>query len=383
MSMQFRYADFVSTLGGTEEQLGMITGIGMVGAIVARCFQGVAIDRYGTGRVWIFSLGLLVVCLLGHLFVDSLQPPTIHLLRITYTISLAGAFGASITFVSLRAPPSRMGEMIGMLGSSGFVGMGIGPWIGDLLFAGPESEIISRLFTCSAVAAGVALFLAIAASSGSEAAGPPGESEATPVNPIPLVRRYHPGWTLLIGLAMGVGIGLPGTFVSAFAAEKQIANIAWYWTPYSVMAFVVRVFTRRLADRWGTRPTALTGFGCIAASMLAYLLVNNGQTLIIPAVLGGMAHAFLFPAVMSEGNQSFPVEYRGLATNVMLAMFDIGMLFGQPIFGWTVEFARARGADGYAVAFSGMAATTLLVAAVYAILQTTIKVVRRPARELN
>ena len=47
VSLLFRYADFVFALGGSEDQLEMITGLGMIGGIIARCFSGVAIDGYG------------------------------------------------------------------------------------------------------------------------------------------------------------------------------------------------------------------------------------------------------------------------------------------------------------------------------------------------
>lgn len=392
VSLLFRYADFVSSLGGTEDQLGVITGVGMVGAIVSRCFLGIAIDRYGAGRVWSLSLLLLATCLLGHLAVRSLAPPLIHALRIAYTISLAGAFGASITFVSLRAPPDRMGEMIGMLGSSGFVGMAIGPAIGDWLFAGDGDAIVRRLFYCSSLSAIVALVFAwlatvrvrpvgasqrrpieaaaVGIAAGSYVTKLAADDTAVqrnplPVNPVRLVRQYHPGWTLLVGMAMGFGIGMPGTFLSAFAAEKHFSDLGWFWIPYALIAFVVRILTRRLADRWGTRPTILTGLACIAASMFAYLLVTNETSLLLPAALGGTAHAFLFPAAMAEGNQSFPVEYRGLATTLMLMMFDLGMLIGQPVFGFTVEWSRLSGFNGYAVAFSGLAITMILVGVIY------------------
>ena len=220
VSLLFRYADFVSSLGGSEDQLGLITGLGMIGGIVARCFLGVAIDSYGAGRVWVLSLLLLVCCLLGHLAIHSLQPPFIHLLRILYTISLAGNFGASITFVSLRAPASRMGEMIGMLGSSGFIGMGIGPSIGDWLLADVTPETLAmKLFYWSAGAAAIAMLFAFLATLGlsrpQRDADDMGEDDT--FNWMQLARRYHPGWTLLVGFAMGLGIGMPGTFVSAFA----------------------------------------------------------------------------------------------------------------------------------------------------------------------
>ena len=365
VSLLFRYADFIQHLGGTEKQLGVITGLGMVGAITARCFQGVAIDRYGAHRIWLLSLVLLVVCLLGHLWVQSLHPPGIHLLRILYTVSLAGAFGASITYVTLRAPPSRMGEMIGMLGSSGFIGMAIGPSIGDWLFSGVEAQhLTTKLFTWSTGSASFSLVCAVLATWGESIDRSHSDGSAL-ARLWTLVRKYHPGWTLLVGFAMGIGIGMPGTFLSAFASERGIADLGWFWLPYATVAFVVRILTRTLADEWGTRPTILTGLILMAGSMIAYLVVSTGPTLMLSAALGGMAHAFLFPATVSEGNQSFPSEYRGLATNLMLTMFDIGLLIGQPVFGWSVEISRANQLDGYAVSFTGLACMLVLVAVVY------------------
>ena len=57
----FRYADFVTCLGGSEYELGWIVGVGMLGSIAMRIFQGVGIDRYvrvasGWGRwFWCWS----------------------------------------------------------------------------------------------------------------------------------------------------------------------------------------------------------------------------------------------------------------------------------------------------------------------------------------
>ena len=367
VSLLFRYANFVSALGGSEEQLGLITGLGMIGGISARCFLGVAIDRHGAGRIWTLSLMLLVGCLLGHLTVTSLQSPAIYFLRILYTISLAGGFGASITFITFRAPPERMGEMIGMLGSSGFIGMAVGPSIGDWLFSDATAEKLAfKLFFWSAAAGFVSLIFSCMATMGQ---GQPNRIPATSkrdqLSFWSLIRRYHPGWTLLVGCAMGMGIGMPATFLSAFAEANKIENLTWFWTPYAATAFAVRVATRQLSDRWGTRPTILLGLLSLAASMFAYIVAKSPASLIAPAMLGGTAHAFLFPAAVAEGNHAFPEQYRGIATTLMLMMFDIGLFVGQPVFGWGVETARAAGLDGYAVSFSSLGAVFMVVAAIY------------------
>ena len=366
VSLLFRYANFVSSLGGSEEQLGIITGLGMTGGILARCVLGQTIDRYGAGRIWRLSLWLLVSCLLGHLAITSLQPPFIHLLRILYTVGLAGAFGSSITFVSLRANPSRMGEMIGMLGSSGFIGMGVGPKLGDWLLADVSArDLATNLFGWSAGAACASLAFCLLATWRQPPLQHTDElrGEETWLR---LVLRYHPGWTLLVGCAMGLGIGMPGTFLSAFAEVKGIEKLSWFWTPYAIVAFLVRVATRQLSDRWGTRPTIILGLLCLAASMFSYLLIRDATSLLLPAACGGLAHAFLFPAAVAEGNHAFPTRYRGMATTLMLMMFDIGLLVGQPLFGWTVEAFRHQAVDGYAVAFGMLGAAFCGIAAIYA-----------------
>ena len=48
VSLLFRYADFVTLLGGTEFHLGWIVGVGMVGSLAMRLSMGSCIDRYGS-----------------------------------------------------------------------------------------------------------------------------------------------------------------------------------------------------------------------------------------------------------------------------------------------------------------------------------------------
>ena len=135
-SLLFRYADVVFFLGGSELLLGTIVGVGMIGSLAMRLAQGIGIDRYGPRRMWILSGLLFITSCLGHLLLASANSPLIFLLRIVYACAIAGFFGASITFISSRAPVSRMAEMVGMLGTSGFLAMVLGTWLGDLMLGG-------------------------------------------------------------------------------------------------------------------------------------------------------------------------------------------------------------------------------------------------------
>ena len=363
VSLLFRYADFVTHLGGSELNLGLIVGIGMVGAIAMRVFQGIGIDRYGPRLIWLGSLLLFILSLLAHLAITRVDGPAVYLVRIVFTISLAGAFGASITYISLRAPVGRVAEMIGVLGSSGFVGIALGPVLGDWVFRfGVGAQSVSNMFL---YAAGLTLLSLICTALATHGQVRHPRRRRPPT--LGLLRRYHPGPLLLVAAAMGIGISLPFTFLRTYAEHLQIDQMRTYFLVYAGVAFAVRIMARRLPDRLGIRPMILTGFAALVMCMLLFLVVRSEWMLAIPAVMGGVAHAFLFPSVVAGGGAAFPTRYRGLATTLTLAMFDIGNLLGQPMAGGIVEFSGRLGLPPYATLWVTMATGLALVGIYFAI----------------
>lgn len=371
VSLLFRYADFVACNGGGELELGTIVGVGMVGALATRVLLGSWIDRHGPGAVWLVSLVLFEASMFVHLAVTRTDSPAIYLARILYMTSLAGVFGASTTYVSLASPPRRMAEMIGVLGSSGFIGLAIGPIVGDFLFDAPEITRmhVDRMFLVAA-GLGVLVFVCVALATR-------GQPRPTPRNRPPatwILRRYQPGPILLVAVAMGIGIGLPSTFLRTFAVELSIERIRVYFVVYAIVAFTLRIVARRVPDRLGTRNTVLLGMSCLTVSMLLFLTVRSEWLLAVPALMGGVAHAFLFPAVVAGGSSRFPNRYRGLGTTLVLAMFDTGNLIGPPIVGWILVSSKSVGLPAYPAMFLIVAAAMAATVCLYAFLERA----RRP-----
>ncbi|MEZ6070540.1 MAG: MFS transporter [Pirellulales bacterium] len=348
VSLLFRYSDFVHLLGGDELNLGLIIGVGMTGSLVVRVFQGVGIDRYGNRLIWLVSLLLFSASCLAHLLVTHVDGPLVFAVRVLLNVSIAGCFGASISYITRTAPLARMAEVVGTLGSSGFVGMITGPALGDLIFGpGPvEPQHIRWMFAVAAGLAGVSFVLAWFATLGQTV---PPRRRRPPIAGV--LRRYHPGAVLAVGIAMGFGIGLPGVFLRPFSAQLEISGMAWFFTVYALVAFAMRMAVRRLPERIGNRPMVLMGLGFLAAGMLAFLLVHNEWQLVFPAVAIATSHAMLFPSVVAEVNSAFPGRYRGLATTLILGMVDIGTLVGAPTIGAIVRIASLAGAPPYPSAF--------------------------------
>ena len=73
VALLFRYADFVTLLGGNEFHLGWIVGVGMVGSLLTRLVLGSCIDRYGARRLWLISTVLFVATCFAHLAVPAIR----------------------------------------------------------------------------------------------------------------------------------------------------------------------------------------------------------------------------------------------------------------------------------------------------------------------
>jgi MFS family permease len=383
-AMLVRYSDFVVQLGGEERQLGLIVGCGMAGSVAVRMIQGESIDRWGAGRVWRLSILLYLLSLVAHLFLRSAYSPSIFLTRTLMQASLAGMFGSSITFVSLRVPPQRLAEIVGALGTSGFLGILFGPLISDALSLGrrglaAEGPAATNAATTAAVtavsgwtsaewmfvvAAGFAVVAAVTAWMATSGEAPPRPRRRPHF--LQVTRRYFPLALAAASAAMGAGFSIPMTFLRPFSVEHRLGGVGLFFAVYAAIAFVARVLSRSLFERHGNRPWILVGLGLLTASYLAYLPVTHTWQLAFPAALAGTAHALLFPSIMAAGTSAFPRRYLGVATSFVLAMFDLGTLLSSPLVGALLHTAKMAGWPAYEVAFGAAAATlgvtTLFVA---------------------
>ncbi len=362
ITLLVRYADFVTHLGGAEGQLGLIVGVGMIGSLCMRVAQGIGIDRHGPRLIWRWSMFFFIVSLLAHLWITSATGFAIFAVRILMQTSLAGIFGASITYISRQVPPERMAEIVGTLGTSGFVGFLVGPQLADWICRGPviEREQLNWLFLTAAGLAAAGLIAVCFATRGKTVKS---NRRRPPV--LPLVRRYNPGFLLLVAVVVGGGITIPHTFLRTFAAERHISQIGFFFIVYACTAFVVRMGARGLFAKYGNRPWIVGGLALLAVSMALYLVVGRVWQLAIPAVCAGAGHAVLFPAIMAAGSTRFPERYRGLGTILMLSMYDIGNLIGAPLVGGSLHLARLAGWPAYPVMFLSVAGLIGIMSASY------------------
>lgn len=376
IALLYRYADFVTLLGGTEYHLGWIVGVGMVGSLVMRLVLGTGIDQHGPRIIWLGALALFSLVCFAHLGIARHDTAAIYVLRIVYCLAIAGIFGSSMTFISGRVPAVRIAEMIGMLGTSGFIGMVLGAQLGDLLCGTPELARwqVDRMFVVAGLIGLVALGFAALAT---WRLAPPKRRRRRP--PLGyLLARYQPGTILVVAVTAGAGLSLPQTFLRTYAADLGIPRIGLFFAVYSATAVITRVATRRWPERLGLAPMVLLGLVILAAGQVLLIFVDSEWKFVIPGLAYGVSHAILFPTIVATGCHTFPGRYRGLGTMVVLSAFDLGTLTGAPATGAVLHYAEALGLSSYPAMFAAMAAVVAVTAVFYAI---TRRPARRPRRK--
>jgi MFS family permease len=356
-AMTFRFAEFVKEFGGTESIAGFIVSCGVVSALFGRLFLGQAIDRFGVRRLWLMVASIFILgCVL--LAISDGIGFSLYAGRVGFAVGLAGMFTCSIFHVQHRAPVHRRTEVIGNLGSSGFLGMIAGSLMCDMMgrqFGGRAESIVAFGLVGGLGLVYLLLVLAITRRDTHERprATPPAHR---------LMFRYWPGSVAFVGMLMGMYFIIPSVYLTRFSTHRGLGGIGTYWTSYAITAFAFRVVTRRWSQTVGRHRMILMGITGQFAGLLLMPMVTTPWALVFPAVCSGFGHALLFPAVVSLGTEAFPREYRGTGTTLVLGFFDMGGALSAPALGAIIDHF---GGVGFAQMYYLSASLSVIVAAVY------------------
>jgi MFS family permease len=357
-AITFRFAEFVHFLRGTEADTGDIVRLGVVGSILIRLTLARDLDRLGVRRMWVGS-SVLFITGCGLLLTAKSMSWQVYLARAAFAAGLASMFTCSNVHILAQAPLHRRTELLGSLGSSGFIGMILGAQLGDLIFAWlPRNQLLFQtLFGLAALLAFGYLVIVWSITRRDVHLHQPD----TPP-PWTLLRQYWPGPVVLVALVMGMGFVVTTVFLTRHATSLQLVGVRTYFSAYAVAAFTFRLATRTWSRRLGRHRMLLMGLLGHTIGFVLLWRVRTEWGYVLPALSGGFAHALLFPCVVSLGAERFPERYRGSGTTLILGFIDVGgALAAQPL-GWIIDH------HGFAPMYLGVAGICLLTLIVYGVL---------------
>jgi MFS family permease len=394
-SMTFRFAEFVAWLSGpgtqpTETLTGAIIRVGLITSVIVRIWLGDWMDRHGERRIWLVSSLLFIASALSFL-ACARAPQMIWLARIGYAVGLAGMFSCSVVHIQNQVPAHRRTEVIGSLGSSGFVGTILGTQLGDLIFLLLTPQVWAAHWRFVALFGGVAVLGAIHMLVVIRLTR--GDRHVPPQHLPPawkLLWRHWPGPILLVAVAMGSGFVVTTVFLTRYATALGLRGIGTFFLCYSITAFSCRWLFRNWGRTAGRHGMVLWGLAGMTIGHWLFLtmisvdgslaslvgpqafgrgfleLVTTDRMFVLPAVASGFGHALLYPAVVSLGAGRFPAGNRGSGTTLVLGFIELGTATAAPVMGWLIDAGNARQPVlGFAWMFIAAGAISLITGLFY------------------
>ncbi len=332
----FLFPLFITGHGGSHQDIGIIMGIFALASALCRPWISEMIDRLGRKRS--YTIGCTIMTLMPLLYL--LLKGTVSdyylfllLLRIVHGIGLAICFTAIFTFIVDLIPVNRLNEGIGMFGTSGLIGMAIGPLIAEPILQ--KFGFPAFFFTASGLA-GAALLLQSPISDKHHL-------QQVETQPSPSFFTLLKTRKQLIGggLALLFGFGLAATanFIAPFAQERELSYISLYYLAYSFAAVGIRFIAGKMADRIGENQVIPWGLSLAAAGLLLVPLVHGNLLLLIVGFVFGIGHGLLFPALNAMAVRDEPYAVRGKVTGIFTGGIDAGVFCGAVILGMIGEMA--------------------------------------------
>ena len=374
-TLMAHYSRWIGFLGADLQQTGLIMGAGAIISVFSRPWIGQWIDRFGPRNMWFVGYAIFAAGSLSNLLLSELTW-LIYACRSMIVLGAAFVFSSSLTYISHHSPPHRRTEAIGTLGIAGFIGMALGPFLGDLLLSGERA--FSAFSTMFMLGGGILIIPALLLFFVTPLGDALQRSSVSPTQFLRTVIRFWPGMIVLVLAAFGLCMNIPFVFLARFVDDaaislQSIPAVTLFFLCYSATGITIRITARKVPDRFGRRKVLLLGTLVMSTGMLLFQIVTpeNSWALVFPAIFCGGGHGLMFHTCTSLFLEPFPPESRGAGSALSLMVLDLGMIAGAPVLG---ELAARY---DYPTMFTALAAVVLFAGTCYMLVTIPIWKARR------
>ncbi|MBP3953611.1 MFS transporter [Bacillus suaedae] len=314
---------FVTALGGGASQVGLVTGIFMLSAILIRPFAGILATRFD--KKLLLIIGILIIALSTGAYYFSNSITTLLLIRLIH----GAGFGLATTYFATLAaeivPKDRRGEGIGYFGVGETVAISVGPMIGIMTL---ELYDFQRLFF-----GGMAvLFLAIIMAIFIKRAPKGKELDKHASGQFKLLEKRVLFPALLIFL-IGIAAGGMMSFFSLYAIERDFTQVGLFFLLIAAASFLIRLLSGKLFDTYGPAIIVIPGsILSIVGLVILYVAVSDSMFL-IAAIFYGFGFGAIFPAIQTWCMNLVEEHEHENAMATFFNFFDLGIGGGSFILG--------------------------------------------------
>jgi MFS family permease len=308
-------------IGADEAGIGIVVGAFAVTTLLLRPYAGRLSDQRGRRPLLVGGALLFALVMAAHVPASDLL--VLIGLRLLLGVAEAFFFVAGYAALADLAPASRRGEALSYNSVALYLGIALGPFVGQVLveWAGYGAAWLG--------AAALALAATLLAALIPETLAPsPSERPSTPL--------FHraavvPGLALLSGVAAMSGFFLLGGR-HADALGLEVWSLAFL--VFGGVVVLSRIALARLPDRapplaLGALALAVTGIGAIVVGVS-----TGSEALLAGTVIMALGVSLLTPAVFAAIFARVPAAERGAASGTATMFIDLGFGGGPFVVGF-------------------------------------------------
>ncbi|HYN36372.1 MAG TPA: MFS transporter, partial [Actinomycetota bacterium] len=240
------------------------------------------------------------------------------------------------------APEERRGEALSYFSLALYLGLTIGPIIGESVFEAFDG--FDAAWLVAALSAGIAALLGLIV--------PDTRPEGSHENEF---RWFHPAG-ILPGTVLAASIwGLGGfaTFIPLYALSLGMSGSRMVFVAFSVVVLLVRSLGARLPDVLGPARAARMALSLQATGLVIMGAWQEVFGLFVGVIVFGLGQALAFPALMTMAIRSAKPTERSAVVGTFTAFFDLSFGIGA------VTLGAVSSVFGYGGAFISAAFVAL------------------------
>jgi MFS family permease len=314
---------YITSLGGTPFQVGIVLACFAVTSVVFRPLIGGWADQWSEAGVLVCGLvvlsGAVLLCFLP--FAEATM-----LANGLRGLGWAGLNAGGYSLLALSAPPQRRGEASGYYSGVQASGTILLPALALWLIYLPSSAPFGGFHAVFTVAVALAAI-------GAAAGGMLARHAPRPAHDRRAV-HFGPWWREILNVldreiilasvlsfASHVTFPAVASFLVLYATQNSIDNLGWFYVASGATSLLARPLLGKVSDRIGRRRALLACFVLQAAALLAFAYAANLMALMISGILYMLGLAMASSTTLAIAMEQAKAERRGRA----MATFSIAL----------------------------------------------------------
>ena len=337
--------EYATALGSTATIAGLVSGIYIFGGLCSRIYSGNALEKIGWKKTALIFMSIHFISCLLYFLVNNVE--FLLIVRFIHGIGFGASANAIVTIATAILPKKRFGEAFGyfMLGTT--LAVGLGPYMGGLLYDHAGS---TGCFLAASIFAALALLFICFIDVTSRDPGVNRDliqKEEKSYSGLEKIFEYKAIPVSLFTALTSLGYVSILSFYRLYAVEADLVGaFSWFFIIYSIVLIVSRPIAGKIQDRYGDMIICATGIIAQSVGLLLIALMPSALTVIVCAVCAALGFGTLNSAGTTIVTRSTPEHRRSYAVSTFFIFCDATMGFGPALLG---SFATASYAPIYLI----------------------------------